>query len=386
MSDGTLITDIGELEALAPEWDSLALAASNPVAAPSWVLPWWRYVAAPEFQPRVVAVRDRDKLIGLVPFYAHSPRRGIVEYRLMASEFGMCMQPLSLPGREWEVAAEIGRQLADAAPSPSVVAFGPMTLASHWITALREQWPGRVLGIARRQRVEGAPLIVLHEPSYEAWLESLGSKMRRDLRRSERLFDEAGGTTRISTADTLIADAEAFSRLHGSRWDSRGWSRFTDLGDRLGDWFRELGAGLIEQDRLRMYVLEVEGSAVCVKFCLRAGDEFATVNLGWDENYAKLAPAKLSVLRVVQDAYSLGCRRVHLGTGDHANKLRLANGNDPVAWTIFIPPSARLPQTYGNALPGLARKHARDAAERALPAERFESLKGLSTRLRPSRD
>lgn len=386
MSDGTLITDVGELEALAEEWDALAVAASDPVAAPSWVLPWSRYVADPSLQPRVVVVRDGGRLIGVAPFHAHSPRRGVVEYRLMASEFGMCMQPLALPGREWDVAGEIGRRLAEATPAPTLVAFGPMTLASHWIVALREQWPGRVLGMVRRQRIEGAPVVLLREPSYEAWLESLGAKMRRDLRRTERLFEQAGGTTRISTPETYLADAEAFARLHAGRWDERGWSRFADLGERLRDWFEDLGRGMVEQDRVRMYVLEVGGEPACVKFCLRAGEELATVNLGWDERYAKLAPAKLSMLRVVQDGYALGCGRVHLGTGNHANKLRLANGNDPVAWTIFIPPSPRLPQAYGSALPELVRRRARDAAERALPPERFESLKGLKTRLRPGRD
>jgi CelD/BcsL family acetyltransferase involved in cellulose biosynthesis len=380
MSDGTLITDIGELEALAPEWDALAVAASNPVAAPSWVLPWWRHVAEPGFAARVVAVRDRGRLVGLAPFYAHSPRRGIVEYRLMGSEFGMCMQPLALPGREWQVAREIGSQLAEANPAPSIVAFGPMTLASHWIVALRSQWPGRAPGVDRLQRIDGAPLIVLNEPSYEAWLESLGSKMRRDVRRAERLFEEAGGATRMSTLDTYAADAEAFVRLHGSRWDGRGWSRFTSLGEKLSDWFGELGAELIEQDRLRMYVLEVDGKAICVKFCLRAGDEFATVNVGWDEDYAKLAPAKLSVLRVVEDGYRLGCRRVHMGTGDHANKLRLANGSDPVGWTIFIPPSSGAPLAYAHVLPSLARKHAREVAEHALAPERLQSLKKLRDR------
>ena len=83
------------------------------------------------------------------------------------------------------------------------------------------------------------------------------------------------------------------------------------------------------------------------------------------------------MLRVVQGAYEHGCERVHLGVGEKANKLRLANGNDPVAWTLFMPPSSRLPLTYGGALPALLRRRASDAAERALPADKLEALRRL---------
>ncbi len=381
MSDGELITDLAELEALAPEWDALALAASNPVAAPAWILSWWHHVAAPDYQLRVVAVRDNGKLVGVAPFYLSSWRGGVRECRLMAGDFGVCMEPLALAGSEWYVAAEVGRLLACSQPRPDVVAFGPMTLASHWATALASSWPGPMRAPVHRYRVDGAPVIGLREPSFDVWFASLSSKMRRSLRQCERLFEEAGGTMRWSTAETLRADAEAFTRLHADRWGSRG-SRLTELGPRLPDWFEDLARGQVDDGRFRMCVLEVDASPVCVDFGLIAGEELATINSAWDESYANLSPAKIAVLRVVREACERGCRRVHLGLGNYANKLRLANGNDPVAWTLVMTPSPRLPYTYGRVLPGLLRKRARDAAERALPPEWFEAARATSHRVR----
>ncbi|HTC72452.1 MAG TPA: GNAT family N-acetyltransferase, partial [Solirubrobacteraceae bacterium] len=377
VTDAELITDVAGLRALAPEWDRLAVAASNPVSAPAWALSWWRHVAAPELEPRVVVVRERGVLIGVAAFYLAPARRGIREARLMGSDFGVCMEPLALGAREWDVAEGIGRVLAASQPRPDLVAFGPMALASHWATALRTQWPGPLLGVSRQYRVEGAPVIVLREPSFDAWFATLSAKLRHSLRRGERAFAEAGGTTRWSTRATLRADAEAFAELHAARWKDRGWSRLADLGEHLPDWLEELGSSLIDSGRFRMCVLEVAGAPVCVDFGLLAGRELAAVNSGWDERYAKLAPAKLAVLRVVQGAYERGCERVHLGVGEKASKLRLANGNDPVAWTIFMPPSSRLPRTYGGALPALLRRRASDAAERALPADKLEALRRL---------
>ncbi|HLL92108.1 MAG TPA: GNAT family N-acetyltransferase [Solirubrobacteraceae bacterium] len=384
MSDGELITDAAGLQQLAREWDALAVAASNPVAAPAWILAWLRHVADPGLQPRVVAVRDRGALVGLAPFYAAPDHRGVVWYRLMAGDFGVCMEPLALPGREWDVATVVCRVLASCHPHPDIIEFGPMALASLWTTALACSWPARMRALVRRYRLDGAPVIVLRDPSFEAWLASLSPKMRRSLRQSERLFQEAGGSTRWSTAETLRADAEAFARLHGDRWEERG-SRLTDLGSALPDWLEDLARGALEEGRVRMCVLELGGSPICVDFYLTAGEELATINSAWDESHAKLSPARLAVLRVVGDACERGCRRVHLGLGNYANKLRLANGNDPVAWTMVMPPSRRLPYTYARVLPGLLRKRARDAAERALPEERFEAARSTSRRLRALR-
>ncbi len=43
----------------------------------------------------------------------------------------------------------------------------------------------------------------------------------------------------------------------------------------------------------------MEGSPICADFHLAAGEELSGINVGWDERYARLAPAKLAVLRVV---------------------------------------------------------------------------------------
>jgi CelD/BcsL family acetyltransferase involved in cellulose biosynthesis len=274
----------------------------------------------------------------------------------------------------------VARVLDASRPRIDVVAFGPMAIASQWTSALQTQWPGRTQTLVRRYRVERAPVVMLREPSFDAWFASLSSKLRAALRRSERAFAEAGGTTRWTTAETLSADVETFARLHKERWEGRGWSRLVDLGERLPQWFAELSAPLLAEGRFRMSVLEVGGVPVCVDFGLLAGRELAAINSAWDESYAKLSPAKLAVLRVVESAYELGAKRVHLGSGEQQNKLRLANGDDPVAWTLLLPSSPRLPYTYLRLLPLFARAYVRDLATRLLPHEQVARLRSLSRR------
>ena len=380
VSEHELITDLLGVEAIAPEWERLAVAASKPVAAAAWVLAWWRHVAPSDLQARVVVLRDRGELTGVAPFCLASNRRGVAEYRLMASDFGVCMEPLALPGREWELAAAIASELSSTSPRAASVGFGPMPIASPWVAALAESWRGPVRSLSRRTRIEPAPLVHLLEPGYEQWFATLSSKLRRDLRKCERLFEEAGGTTRWTDARTLRADAESFARLHSSHWEGRGWSRLADLGPRLPDWLEELGGKLLGESRFGLCVLEVEGEPVCVDLSISAGEEVAGLNVGWDDSFARMAPAKLAVLRVIADAYAKDVRRVGLGNGGLANKIRLANGDDPVAWTTVIPASPMAPLAYGMLLPRLLRIHARELAGRALPEPWLERLKALAAR------
>ena len=359
MPGAELISDLGAAEALAPEWDELAVAASNSVAGPAWVLAWWRHVAAPDMQARVVAVRDGARLAGLAPLYLASRRFGVAEYRLMTDDFGVCMRPLVLPGHERDLAAAVGNALDAGEPRAARVRFGPMQGATPWLEAARETWPGRRRPLSRTLRVEGVPVIRLREPSYEDWLATLSSKLRRDLRRSERLFEEAGGTSRWSDAASLHADAEAFARLHSARWEGRGWSRLADLGPRLSPWLEDLCSGTLESGRVGLCVLELDGETVCVDLHMSAGAEAAGINVGWDERQARLAPAKVALLQVLRASFEKGCERFDLGIGTQQNKLRLANESEPVAWTALIPATARLPVAWATLGPDLARAQVR---------------------------
>jgi CelD/BcsL family acetyltransferase involved in cellulose biosynthesis len=382
MCDGQLIDSFAGAEALAGEWDALAVAASQPVVAPAWILAWLRRVHRQREPVRIVAVRDRGELIGLLPLYV-AFRGGLVEYRMMSSDYGVCVEPLSLPGREWDVAAAAAEVLAACRPRPAALALGPVSVASHWPTALSASWPGPMPALARRYAVEPAPVVVLGGRSFEDWFGALTPKMRSNVRRTIRRFEQAGGRCRLSTDATLRRDAEAFANLHLARWRGRGRSRLAALGDGLADWIEELGRELLAQRRFQMRVLELDSSPICVDFSLIAGDELAAINVGWDERYAKLAPPRIAAVRLVEDACVSGYRRLHLGRGSMQNKLWLANGSDPVACSVLLVPSPRLPGTYLQFLPGLMADHARDVAKRALPPPWLEAIREARDRVIP---
>ena len=381
MSEGALITERPEVEALAEEWERLAVEASNPLTTAAWTLAWWRHVAPAELKARVVVLRDGGRLVGVAPFFLAERRGGVAVHSLMGADFGVPLGPLALPGREEDLAAETGRWLSQADPPAGALAFGPMLLEPPWAQALRSAWPSRRRPLVCHLRREQAPAIELREDSYEEWLATLNRKLRRDMARSARRFKEEGGTFRWSDAGTLRADAEAFARLHSVRWQGKGWSRLTDLGERLPIWLEDLFRPLIERGRFGLGVLEIDGEPICVDISLSAGRRVEGVNVGWDERFARFGPAKLTLLHVVANAYENGCEVVGLGQGSTTHKVRIANAEEQVTWTTVLPPGRPMPIAYAQLAPALARMHVREGIQR-LPEPWALRVKAGAARLR----
>lgn len=381
MLEAELLTNVEQLAALTPEWDALAVACQLPQMSPAWVLGWWRHVAPAGAVPRTVVVRDHGAVVGLAPFYVQPGGGGRVDYRLPGIEITARLMPLALPGREWEVAEAIASALTQAEPRPDALLFEGTPVDGHWLAALRQRWPGPLRPPVWRTHVDGSPMASLREASFDAWFAARSSNFRGQMRRLRRRFEAAGGVSRLSTLDTLAADAAAFTRLHAMRWDGKGHSNLVDLGDQFAAMIVDCGEQLLPSGRLALRVLELDGQPICAQLFIGAGGTVLFVNGGWDEQHAELKPSLLCLLDAVEDAFAHGEQRLDLGVGEQSYKLRFADGDAPLEWAVLLTPTARLPLSASRTTPAVVRARLRAAALRGLPDERVEQLRGLQRRL-----
>lgn len=373
-----LIDDVAALDALRAEWDALAGACAEPIGSPAWMLSWLRHVAPANALPRVVAVRERGALIGLAPFYVLTGERPAT-YRPMADDFSSNVALLAARERLWEVAAAIAAELAQALPRPQVVALAPLPASAPWARALADGWPGRLRPLTGRIRAEETATLAL-EGSYDEWLAGRSAAFRKSTRRRERTFAREGGTIRLSTPERYRQDIATFVELHAARWGERsGESRLLALGERLPALLHDIAAG--GDERMRLYVVELDGRAIGADLVLAAGGEVVSINTGWDERYRRLSPVQLVTVRVIADAFSRGERRVHLGWGSLGYKRAFVDGNDPTVWDVLVPAGGGLPGGLAATVPALLRRRVRNGALRVLPAERFERLKAAKERV-----
>jgi CelD/BcsL family acetyltransferase involved in cellulose biosynthesis len=375
-----LIVDPARLRKLSSEWEDLVEVDGPPLAHSAWMLAWLDHLAPKGTLTRVVVVRERGRLVGLAPFFVDSTHRGRVDYRLFGSS-GTRVSPLSLPGREWEVASALMQVLAQADPRPDAIALEGAALVSHWPMALREGWPGRVRPIVHQYFVQASPTVSLDGESFEAWLAGKSSSFRKEMRLHRRQLQDAGGSWRASTRQTLPRDIATFMHLHTLRWENRGRSSLVAYGERMAAMLQAVAYAQRETDPIRIWIVEIDGEPIAAQLCAAAGGEVLLMNSGWDERFAKLSPARLAELAALEDAFARGERRADLGPGEQPSKLRLADGNDPIAWTIILLPGRRLPLAYARSVPMLAGRRARETAKRILSEEQAKRVRELRRRL-----
>jgi CelD/BcsL family acetyltransferase involved in cellulose biosynthesis len=174
------------------------------------------------------------------------------------------------------------------------------------------------------------------------------------------------------------------------RWEGRGHSRLSALGDRLKGTLLDAAQALSDDKRanandtgprFRLRIMEVAGEAICADISIAGGGEIVGFNMGWDERFKRLSPALLAFLYKIRDGFDYGDRCVQLGWGGHTYKLRFANGDTPVAWNLLLPPGPRLPLALAQIAPLATSAWAREKGKRLLTPEQIDRLRPLAVRM-----
>lgn len=347
-----------ELERLRPAWDELAVAAGRPACLSAWQLACWRQQARPGDALRAVTVHDGGRLVALAPYAAQRAAGGRSVRRLLAADVTHRVEPLLAPDAPSAAARLLARALVTGEPRPDALLLDAADGGGEWLATLRAAWPGRRPPWVLTDRRQAAPCASLEYDDYNAWLATKSSNFRQQARRFRRRLLAAGGTIRMTrSVDELERDVEAFVRLHHARWDARGGSTLSrDVGSLLCDAGREL----LEAERFRLWIVELDGQPVSAQVFLAAGPEVLYWNGGFDVGAARLRPALVGMLAAIEDCIGRGERLLDLGGGAHEYKLRIADGERQLAWSVLVPRDRRYPRNRAALVPrqleGLARR------------------------------
>lgn len=364
-----VVTDEAELAPYLDGWDRLAIAARRPFCAPAWMLAWWREGRSGKTVLRVVLVLDGERLIGVGPFFGQISY-GLTELRLLGAGFSHRIGPLAEPGEEARVATAIAETVASLKPRPASVVFEGVDAEDPWPDLLAEAWSGRRPRL-RTDSVMEAPVIHL-DGSDDAWMERRTRNFRKLARRTSKRLGETDVTSRIGADEAAV---KGFLHLHRLRWDQRGGSNLDDSAERvIAAAATEMGAG-----RLEIILLEGPEGPVSAELMLRTGPVAAIWATGFDPDWSQYAPGLQVRLVTLRAAARHGVQLVDLGGGAAEYKVRMADGDMPIAWRTLFPAGLRYPMIRLR----LAPKHLRQAARRAahrLPDRQLERLKRLLRR------
>jgi CelD/BcsL family acetyltransferase involved in cellulose biosynthesis len=235
------------------------------------------------------------------------------------------MGPVGLPGVEEPVAAALvdaiagldGWSRADLAGLPS---------DGRWLPALA----GAFEGAGMRTAVEEdgiTPLLDL-PGSFEAYLATLSSKHRHEMRRKARRLERDAGPFELVPTTRANTDAhlDRFFELHRSSEGPKG--RFMVAGMEM--FFRHLAHDFLEPGPFRLTFVRAAGELMAGAVWFRHKDSVSLYNSAFDHAHRALAPGMVLVAELIREAIEDGVARFDLLKGDLEYKYRFGARPRPV--------------------------------------------------------
>lgn len=307
---------------LASEWNTLLhfSRADTPFLTVEWQSAYWRTLGVGT--PRVIEVREDDgTLAGIAPLF-WMEIEGKRSLRLVGGvDPSDYLDFISAPGREAEIGALVLDALAAHEDWDRLDLYNIPEASSTrvWLpqAAAARGWKW----IDARQVV--SPFLALPD-SFEAYLESLDAKERREMRRKLRRAEATDGLRWYLVdgefANELEPEVDAFldlmvrSRADKSDFMTPQMRRFFYEGVRAahrGRW-------------LQLAFLEVEGRKAATYLSFDYGDKLMVYNSGYEPAaFLALSPGIVLIARLIEHAISQGKRGVDFLRGDEEYKYRL---------------------------------------------------------------
>lgn len=315
-SDDIQITE-ESLDRLAGIWESgePVLAWNCLFTLPVWMKAWLGSCRA-EFKTSVLAVRRKDRLLGLAPLMVSGS-----EARLIGSP-DLCdyLDFTVASGQEGDFFKALLLHLAGQ--KIQRLDLGPLRIDSTAFRDLRAV--ARQMGWEDAQVDDEVSFEMALPGAWEEYLAGLKSKQRHEVRRKlRRLSENAHFELRlVETPDQVSAHFDTFLDLfRQSRADK---SEFL-TEERLG-FFQHLTTIMANAGMLRLYFLDIESRPAACALCFEYADTLFLYNSGYDPQFAALSAGQVCTFLTIKAGIAKGLKRYNFLKGNEAYKKRLGGG------------------------------------------------------------
>jgi CelD/BcsL family acetyltransferase involved in cellulose biosynthesis len=313
---------IPQLDDIRDEWSELAERSGNLFATWDWNSLWWRHFHRGR---RLLAMACRNaagRLVAIVPLYVASARP-VAALRFLGHGQGDRLGPICAAEDRSMVARALRRTLA-AAPVKWDVLLGDELPAECGWSAL--------LG-ARVLRRDSSPVLRTPAASWEEFLGSLGSSLRKQVRYQERRLVRDHGLRYRLTDDPaeLTRDLDTLFALHAARWGEAVNPEFAAAQE----FHRAFAARALDHGWLRLWTLELDGRPAAVWYGFRYGAVDWHYQSGRDPTYDRLSVGAVLQAHTIRDCIEAGIGEYRFLRGGEAYKGRFATG-DPGLETIAL--------------------------------------------------
>ncbi|MCZ7544920.1 MAG: GNAT family N-acetyltransferase [Anaerolineae bacterium] len=329
-----VFTDASLFDTLEPEWNALLdnSRANHIFLTWEWQRTWWSC-----FQPGdlyVITFRENGgDLIGIASCFIHDlPRFGRTLRLVGCVEVTDYLEVIAAKDREPEVLEALADHLLNGASGLwDHIDFCNIRDGSPTLAYLPDILRARGLDVQVKFE-DVCPVIPLPE-TWEAYLDMLDGKQRREVRRKMRRAEGQGVTWRIvGPEDDLDAAMTTFLDLMAASAPDK--ARFLDIpGNR--DFFRSLAHVLMDSGWLQLIFLDVGGTAVAAYLNFDYNNRIQVYNSGLDPSkYLNLSPGWVLLGHAIKHAIEQGRDEFDFLQGDEEYKHRMG-GQDTSVWMLM---------------------------------------------------
>ena len=292
------------------EWDCLFVL-------PGWLKVWCN-VFSDESSPYIIAVRDKEKLIGIAPLM------------VKGEEARFIGDPDVCDYQDFIVAPGRGKEFFETL----INHLGKQGISRFDLNTVRadSKVPSELVAAAKSLKCEVSCIpedvtLELDLPaSWDKFLAELTGKQRHEVRRKLRRLNDAGEINYrvVEDFEQVTDEMETFLALFGlSRSDKAAF-----MTNQMRYYFRLLAESMAKANLLKLSFLEVDGTPAAAVMCFDYNSTIYLYNNGYDGRFSSLSVGLLSKVLTIKESIRRGKKKYDFLKGTEEYKYRL--GGKPV--------------------------------------------------------
>ncbi len=296
----------------------LRLNWSSPFILPPWMQVWWESFGAGN-QMFIRTVYEDDKIIGIAPLMKQGDTASFI------GSVDVCdyQDFIIVPGKEKEFFnVLLGYILKNGIKTLDLKHIRPDATVN--IIALVAQEKGLDVSSVR----EDVSFEMDLPAAFDAYLESLNTKQRHEVRRKLRRLTEEGTIEYrfVNQGAELSHTLEEFFRMFiESREDKAAF-----LTEAMKRYFRAIVAAMSREGILRLGILELDKKPVAEILCFEYQNCLYLYNSGYDPKYIGLSAGVLSKVLAIKDCIDKGIKKFDFLKGAEPYKAHIGGREVPL--------------------------------------------------------
>ncbi|HEV2754200.1 MAG TPA: GNAT family N-acetyltransferase [Actinomycetota bacterium] len=310
-----------------PAWPELL--ARDPdrhvFATPEWNRVWWEEFAGDK-ELVVLEVRRDDATLAILPLYRkHEDGRKVLRF-VGGIDLTDYLGPISAADDRRDAAGALVEWLHEGSVDWDELDAHNMPVPLGFAEFLVERADTCDFRFALDQEETAAVLPL--PPDWEAYLASLDSKERHELKRKRRRLarDHPDAVFRTATAETLEGDLKTFVDMHRGAEGHKGHF----MKPEVATFFERVARAFMPLGWLRLDFLEVGGRALASTFGFELDGVFYLYNSAYEPEAARLSPGLMLVSELVKETIDRGFEKFDFLRGPERYKYQLGSQAVPL--------------------------------------------------------